>query len=153
MDKVARYVLGSFFFGALAAGGAYAGFAVVKELPLAMASEEWPATSGTVTESKAYLRRKGHAKRHRLTYSYEIGNRYFDGKRIAFMGSVFGDSPQTRVRRYPEGRRVTVYYAPSRPGISVLEPGVRWTGFLTAVAVGSVFLAFGLAGLWATFRR
>lgn len=156
MQRTSRYFLGVFFFGAFLVGGLFAGYAVVTQLPLAMATADWPVTQGTIVKSELRNRkgrkRKGKATRHSLVYSYQVDGQYFDGKRVTFMERLFRASPETMAQRYPEDRPVTVHYAPNRPAISVLETGVWWIGFVTVALMALAFSAIGSVGLRATFR-
>lgn len=152
MHALSRYVLGSFFFGLIAAAAVYAGYAVVTQLPMALASDQWPTVEGKVEVSTAYRRRKGRARRHRLIYSYIVNDHYYDGRRVTFMGAVFRGNPQEMAQRYRSGDPVTVYYHPANPSVSVLEPVVWWLGFAVASIAAVVFGVFGFLGLRATFR-
>lgn len=145
-----RKAIGVLFFGIFLLGGAYTGYLVITQLPMALASHDWPTVEGVVTESEV-RRRKGR-KKHRFTYSYEVNHQFFDSKRITFMGKVFRASAQTLVDKYPEGSKIGVHYAPDHPQISVLETGVWWIGFVVASAVAVVFLLFGVFGFRATLR-
>lgn len=150
MQRVARYVLGLLIFGAFVIAGLYTAYAVATELPLAVEANDWPATQGVVVESKL-SRRKGKS-RHRLVYSYEADHQFFESRRIAFMGGVFRDNPRSTANRYPKGESVTVYYAPDRPEISVLETDVWWLGFIVATLLAFGFVTIGGVGLRKTFK-
>ena len=151
MRRVWRYVVGIFFFGLFLAAGLYGGYSVATQLPLALESEQWPTTQGRIVESRL-RKRQSKKTRHSLLYSYEVDGRYFDGKRITFMGQLFRDSPENTVQRYPRGNSVAVHYSPDSPEISVLETGVWWLGFVAAGLISLAFTAFAVAGLRTTFR-
>jgi len=151
MNKIGKYFLGVFFFGAFLAGGLYCGYAVFTQLPLAISDENWPTTEGVIVKSD--IRRcKSKSPRHALVYSYQVDGQYFDGRRVTFMDKVFRATPESMAQKYPKGQSVTVYYSQNDPAISVLETAVWWLGFITAIIAALVFTVFGLLGVSATFR-
>jgi len=102
----------------------YIGFNLIRK---ANASLKWPSADGKVNSSSIQTNHKGHDP----TYSPYIGYTYFVGKRPYFNNLIaFGNYNSGRTRdvqkvvdRYPVNKAVKVYYNPSNPFESVLEPG------------------------------
>ena len=151
MNKASRYFLGTFFFGIFLVGGLYAGYTVVRDLPRAMSAADWPVTVGNVVESKV-RRRESKITKYTMLYGYEVDGRYYDGRRVTFMGSMFYSRPVELAERYPKGAKVSVHYSPEHPSVAVLETGVWWIGFGSTALVSVLFVAFGAFGLRVTFR-
>ena len=115
---------------------------------LAHRSQFWPAARGTVTrvETPVAYDRFGRPTTLRflqVEYTYTVGGRTFTGSRIAFgMDKTLGPRALERVLRpYAVGREVKVYYNPSDPAASFLEPGLKptqrglaWVGVLSFFA-------------------
>jgi hypothetical protein len=125
------------------------------------ASAHWPSTSGVIVAGRppelppdadpdsadaADTSRGWRIQAGRLVYAYDVdGRRYFANVRTFGQVSRGGGGPDEAIgARYPIGRRVTVRYAPGRPELAVLEPGVAGEAWLLP-AVGAAFLLFGLA--------
>jgi flagellar basal body-associated protein FliL len=92
----------------------------------------WPTTEGQVTDSTIMKRLNGDSKPSpvaathypEVEYTYSVDNHKYVSQRITF-GDAFKLNPEKVVRRYPAGRRITVFYKPDNPSISVLEPGLQ----------------------------
>jgi hypothetical protein len=85
----------------------------------------------------------------RIVYAYDVaGRRHFANRRV--FGQVGhpgeGEAAEAIATRYPRGRAVTVRYAPDRPDLAVLEPGISSEAYLLPGA-GLAFLLFGLAAM------
>ncbi len=82
-----------------------------------------------------------------IEYSYTYRGVHGYGDRIYF-GGMRGKSREGAehwVRRYPPGRKVTVYVCPKDPNITVLEPGIPFTHHMAGIgAVLIIGLAIGL---------
>lgn len=55
------------------------------------------------------------------------------------------------LKRYPVGKRVTVYYNPARPQQAVLEPGVSGMAWILP-AIRLLFAIVGSGFTWAVLR-
>jgi hypothetical protein len=111
--------------GLLVAYGLYALVTLVftlPDLPDARASSSWPSVPGVVISQKTFQDEVGadaFAK-----YRYAVGGKTYTSSRIRFMKGVFIlNQPHDAESRYAEGKEVEVYYKPTAPEVSVLEPG------------------------------
>jgi hypothetical protein len=111
------------------------------------ASRDWPSTSGTVESAAVAVQPESNERKlfgARVRYRYEVGGRTLTGERISFES---GPSPNRGladaiVQRYAPGTPVRVFYDPTQPERSVLEPGgsdlvpwlLRGAGILLALA-------------------
>lgn len=81
-----------------------------------------------------------------VSYSFSVGTETYRSKRICLMGEPDG-SVSAVLKRYPEGRIVTVYYNPQDPSECILERDAparireAWLGtaFLAALILGCFF--------------
>jgi len=90
-----------------------------------------------------------------ITYSYEIDGRTYFSDRVHF-GATASDSDYAKnyVRKYPMGKKVHVYYDPTNPSLSVLEPEVKWYGLLWYVVVlGALAIFLFVLSAWICFRQ
>jgi len=143
---------------------AFVGFGVIVfawglfVLKMAVESRHWATTEGEVVLSKVYVRSTGHTPGHydrrispRVKYRYTVDEVQYESEGIAVGGSqTWGIDPLDQVLytvgyydkmvgRYPEGRKVTVYYDPRRPQRAALEAGLTAWSFATVVmGIGAV---------------
>jgi hypothetical protein len=130
---------------------------------------QWPATEGVIVKAKMDSRRVRRSDpllprrgRHtiyvhstNIAYEYNVeGQAYvstsisrakgFDAL-VESRGQFGGAYQGTWLAKYPEGKRVNVYYDPTDPATAVLERDEPWITYLTfaaAVAVALIGLAF-----------
>jgi cytochrome bd-type quinol oxidase subunit 1 len=95
--------------------------------------QSWPSTSGRIIESALNVYRSGG--RHggsiheiKVEYEYTVNGQLYKnnlvkaGDQFIVVYSVFvNNSMEERIKRYPVGAQVTVYYNPANPGESALE--------------------------------
>jgi hypothetical protein len=91
-------------------------------------STNWPATPGTIIESRVE-----HGSVHgiptsnpRILYHYAANGRQLENDTIAFglvRGSLTWGYAKRKVDKFPKGQIVDVYYEPSRPDNACLETG------------------------------
>lgn len=114
-------------------------------------SAKWPEVAGTIVSSNISHHLGGKGTPYSspdIAYSYQVGPTLYIGDNIAY--APLSSSNTRKVSqvtgRYPVGRVVTVYYDPSNPQESVLEPGAT-TDSWTKVIAGIIFLiiAMGIA--------
>lgn len=94
-------------------------------LSLARKSSNWLSVEGVIVESRVEERKN----RGKLTYHPVIRFEYFVDSRKYFGNTVyFGQRPYYHkqkalsfIKDYPEDSKVTVYYSPSNPSVSVLD--------------------------------
>jgi hypothetical protein len=118
----------------------------------------WPTTEGQVTGSTIVKRLNDDSKPSpvaathypEVEYTYSVNNHKYVSRRITF-GDAFKLNPEKVVRRYPAGRRITVFYKPDNPSISVLEPGLQVESIeklLLGLLIGTaIMFAFKKTGL------
>lgn len=115
-----------------------------------LASSDWPATDGEVQES--YL----IGKTYEVQYKYTVDNKEYTNNVVAFdaggSGNRRGNQTTERedevMENYSEGQVVKVYYDPSDPGSSVLEPGFHSRSLLQLIWPALWFgFGFGLRRL------
>jgi hypothetical protein len=122
----------------------YFGF---RDLQRAKASAAWPTAQGMVQRSSVEYHRgsKGGGTYHaEIMYEFTVDKTTFSGADVAF--GDYGSSNPSHARRivnkYPQGKRVPVYYMPENPDVCVLEPGLKGQTWVLP-AVGFIFFAIG----------
>ena len=113
----------------------------------ARASSTWPRVSGEITHSEVVQSSdsEGVSYSPLVRYDYAVGDQPFTSERICFglarmsAGLRFA---RTYSERYRIGSVVNVYYDPTQPSSSVLEPGISKQAFLP-MAFGLGFALFG----------
>lgn len=124
------------------------------DLYRAFACRLWNTTQGVITKASAEIvsayaqTRKLFSTKNQTSfyYDYTVNGEKLLGSRI-FFGDTFLSlfsfiAAKGAIERYKEGQQVTVYYSPSNPQNSVLEPGVKWQAFAALVlGVVLVFIA------------
>jgi hypothetical protein len=129
-----------------------------RKLLLAMASNEWKQTKGTVL--KAYVDESatydedgiGDDVTHsvHVRYTYKIGSRRFESTRLTYrptFGLVFSEAVDL-LHGITQGKEVDVFYDPRCPERAVLVPGSS-TDNVVHLALSFVFLA---VVLWQLLR-
>ncbi|MBD2199943.1 MULTISPECIES: DUF3592 domain-containing protein [Calothrix] len=109
-------------------------------------SETWPQVSGQIMESSVTSSKgSGSQRTYRaaVRYRFRVKDKAYIGDRITYKGNDSGGSSvaEALVKRYPQGKLVTVYYKPDNPSQSVLEPGLTLDAFWVP---GIGFLFFGV---------
>jgi len=101
----------------------------------------WPTTKGKILISETLKISRGTESVPRILYGYSINNKTIKS-RIIFMGHFLAHTPADNCREitaaYPQNSEVTVYYHPSFPKLSVLEPGTNkglTTSFVTKLVI------------------
>jgi hypothetical protein len=100
----------------------------------ALETRRWESTTGRVIDAPSPFR-----------YTFDVDGRTYTASRIGF-----GLPDPTQGSRYSPGQEVTVYYSPSDPTRSALEPGPGPLAF-APLAVGGLFLLLGLIALLGAF--
>ncbi|MGP1346610.1 MAG: DUF3592 domain-containing protein [Phycisphaerales bacterium] len=143
--------------GVMIAGGVGL-VAGVGSLKHARASESWPTASGGVKSCEVVAQ---SGRRGRTSYKPKV-TVYFtvDGRRYACERLTFNASYSTRdrseaeafARRFAAGSTVSVSYKPDDPEISVIEPGVEDSAWLTPI-LGGAFAVVGAFITISTLRK
>ena len=125
-------------------------------------SSSWQRVKGTVIASGVISERKRETTTQRaytssdaaLIYQYQVNGRaYSSGKiRIGDFAIRSGSRAREIVSKYPEGKKVVVYYNPKNPTKAVLEPGMT-RGSLRFVGVGLLCVFGGLGAVRSAFRQ
>ncbi len=132
-------------------GGACAFFGL-RGLVRAKASVDWPATEGTVAESSVERKRSTGSRRGssttyhaRVRYKFSVDGTVYSGDRVAYgdYGSSNSSHANGVVKRYPEGKQVTVHYMPGNPEECLLETGAKAQAWFLPL-FGLVFFTVGI---------
>jgi hypothetical protein len=140
-------VVGFLFFGLFLAAGLFLLYTAHKTGSEALASTEWPDTSGFVTYSDIHESSDSDGTTYGadVRYTYDVSGVGYRGDRI-FIGEYSTSSYSWAagyVEKYPVDAEVKVYYDPAEPGRSVLEPGLDWFGVGLFFIMGLAFTAAG----------
>lgn len=146
MVKKATFVLMG-IFGLFLVFGALAALSTVGEVRAGLASRDWPTVQGEVLTAQ---RRKSSMNMKSLEYRYTVAGTDYTSTRAAFIRPPYIDPIH---RKYHAGMQVPVYYDPSRPARSVVEPGAPLLGVLAESLAALIMFGIGGAGLYFGFRR
>ena len=110
---------------------------------VAMRSKDWPVVNGRITQSAVTMDREMSRQLQsgrlglQFAYSYEVDGEELTGSRVSFGNTAVLQKFTMHyiLSRYQPDTVVPVYYAPNRPGLTVLEPGFKWT-ILIQAAIG-----------------
>jgi len=95
---------------------------------LGNASRSWLQTKGTIVISEVHQISHKPKFFPRIKYEYQVNRKSFLS-RILFIGHFIKtyteDFSRNMVTQYPKGLDTQVYYNPSYPSLSVLEPGIN----------------------------
>ena len=123
-----------------------------KMLRFGFSSRKWRTVQGHVVKAEVGLEGgegEGYVPKVRFEYIVEGGK--FISSTVSFSAQSYLKKavPEAVARRYPVGKEVEVYYHPSNPGISVLEPGpksVWW--YVFGLVLGMILLVSCVLGLF-----
>lgn len=126
-------------------------------------AQTWSTTDGEVLEAtvEKYLHstRDGTmtAYRPHITYGYRVGGREYVGERLNFGSGVHSSIrgfAENKVKQFPTGSKVRVYYDPQNPNEATLERSSPSTRLYYVIAGILLVIALGLcaAGIgWNSF--
>lgn len=118
-------------------------FKTIRRWWWAKQSLQWPKVNGMVTKGLDFPL----SKIIDFQYSYELNGTRYTGEKPFFANS-FKNFPQKKasglIAKYDLGKQLTVFYNPSNPSISTLEPG-RKDGVMGALIL--LILLFLLGAL------
>ena len=108
-------------------------------------SFKWPTTQGKVVSSMVKTIGFGDDVRQRaeIIYEYEVGEKKLQSGRVS-LSDDYSDAQltdaqiQDKVKKYPIGEEVTVYFDPADPRESLLEPKQNTTMYLLMAVCGLV---------------
>ena len=119
-------------------------------------SSNWPSVEGTV-QSVSVKRKLDTQNSNRTTrYFYTVNYRYEadgkqrtasrfslgDGNRAGKMYRELDEAQKAANLAYPRGSKITVYYNPSDPDSTVIQPGKNW-GTYVPLIIGLLFAGSG----------
>ena len=126
--------------------GVLLALAEANQLRLAVQSRAWPSVPGQVAETAMRDQEKRSIGRNGwqdVLYRYKVGETYYVGTRISFIGLIRN---WRKPLSYEAGADVVVRHHPMKPKLAVLEPGVPLE--LAADYVVSAALIIVGAWLW-----
>ena len=143
---------------AMIGGGLFLYMRVAKQKELGKSSQNWPTVQGRVLESSVDCHRRSGSERSgsgteytpKVNYSYSVDGRKYEGDRLAVghLGVDFQSHAKDVVMDYPKGKKITIYYMPADPSVSILEPGTQYVSSgLQLFGVVLIILGTGLAFL------
>ncbi len=118
------------------------------------ARKHWSTTDGVVRASgldafDGANRKSRTTPRYilQVVYEYRVNDQTYEGRQVGFGGTAYGlEEARRKLRQYPQGVLVTVYYDPANPNKAVLEPDPAGVGFL--LVLGIVILVGGGLAAW-----
>jgi len=164
-------VLGMVVLAVLAAGDyrEYQGLDQARRF--AVASENWPPTTGTVRDASVVTLRIPQGKtsvtgyRARIEFEYVVAGTAYRGDHLSFCQppSLEKQAAETRLTPYPIGTRVEVRYDPTDPTRGVLEPSraeacepllaAAWREMLLSLGLLGLLALIGVAAVWEFLRQ
>ena len=141
--------------------GLFFAIMTVAKLREVRAASRWPSVPGEIVSARSSSREvtTHHAtydeeedkteKRNfaRITYKYVVGGKKYTCSRISLGEDLGNDDIAAKLRRYPNGRIVEVFYNPAKPGKAVLERGLprgcAKAAFLGVALVIGIIAVFG----------
>ena len=109
-------------------GGAVALLFGIRNLWLALESPAWPTVPGVILISQ--LEHREEYTFPKIEFRYVVDNRRMQGSDVGYGVVTNVQRAQGLLLKYPIGKEVSVYYQPSNPDHSVLEPGFHYGGLL-----------------------
>jgi hypothetical protein len=99
----------------------------IQQRVLGKQSLSWPVAAGVVESAEVDSSSDDGSTSYspKIAYHYYVASNKYLSKRIRFAAIGGGDYQETKavVDRYVPGKQASVYYNPSNPSDSVLEPG------------------------------
>lgn len=138
--------------GAIAIG-ALTAYATVRMRLKVGQSHKWPTVPGEIVSSELESDIERHDRKRITTYAaairyaYEVDGKTYESDQIQLGGSSETSEPEEferMVKRYPEGKRVKVYYDPDAPATATLEPGELGGIYNMAMVAGGFILVGGI---------
>jgi len=110
---------------------------VTRRTVLAIKSRKWPSVPAIKQSARVVETEDAYVLRTR--YAYMVGDQQYVGSRVRLpFGVVRGIGALHLTARQVRNRKAVVYFDPSNPGTSVLEPGLS---ILDGLAVSVFFIA------------
>ncbi len=95
-------------------------------------ASNYSKTNGIITNSNIYHTGLRGGWSFSIYYEYGVDDIKFTSSRVHFGYQTSSDKSyaQGYLVKYPVGNEVLVYYDPDHPDNAILEPNVKWYGFL-----------------------
>ncbi|MCI5141791.1 MAG: DUF3592 domain-containing protein [Candidatus Electrothrix sp. ATG1] len=130
----------------------------VKDIVNANSSKGWPTVSGTVIRSKVLVSEQTTSRSNQtsqtddyfspdVAYSYVVDGNTLKNDNIRYGLATNKSAAEKIVQQYPKGGEVEIYYNPSDPVESVLQPGYVG-GLLFYPIMGVVAMLAGVFSWW-----
>jgi hypothetical protein len=153
---------GIFFFAFFMVAGLMALILGLNVYLEARAVNDWPSTTGVVTDTwvneEYHSGTRGSAAHYDyhpgVQYSYVVDNTTYSGGVISKTGkgySQYSDA-QNYIDRHSTGSQIIVYYDADHPSDAVLEKSDGYD-LMAAIAIGALFTAIGAVGIVHFLRK
>ena len=151
LPPVLSYVL---LVVALVMGFGFLG-AAISQLWSSHKSKSWAKTQGVIFESKWIPNHLLHGEgKPRIAYRYSVNGQGYEGSNILpGLNEYFTPDAQAKLRQYPVGAIVAVFYDPSDPQNSSLEIGVITESTYITFVLGIFFTLAAGAFAWRIRKR
>jgi len=120
----------------------------IQTIQQALATNEWPSTSGIIVESRLERSAGTHASYSPIIrYSYVVNGISYQNSRIDF-GLFWGrQSSQQIIHAYAPGEKIPVYFSPENPQQAVLLNGLQ-TGSFQRLVMSTLIASFLVLFIW-----
>ncbi len=141
--------------------GTFFAFIVTVKLRQVRAASRWPSAPGEIVSAHAsagevtthhatYYENEDKTERRnfaRITYRYKVAGKQYTCSRLSVGEDLGNDDVEGKLKRYPVGRAVEVFYNPADPGKAVLErnlpEGCAKAGMIALALVIGIIAFFG----------
>jgi hypothetical protein len=138
----------------VAAGGLFLAAGAYQYRVARTAQKHWSTTDGVVLASGLDAfdgadRKSRTTPRYvlQVVYEYRVNDQTYEGRQVGFGGTSFAlEAARKKLRIYPQGVLVTVYYDPANPNKAVLEPDAA--GAWIYLLLGLIILLGGGLSAW-----
>ena len=115
-----------------------------------ISAQNWATANGKIEETTFMITgSRPSTTAEQVSYSYQVNGQTYESDRVYF-GLTISDNKSPV--RYQKDEHVYVYYDPTNPGNSVLQPNDTHSIMLGGIG-GMVFIAFSLFGYWLQRRK
>jgi hypothetical protein len=117
-------------------------------------SRDWPTAAGQILASTITYRHRtngGHTPYPLVMYTYQVEGKIYQSQRIYFGTEIGGSAMKGRIKKYPVGAEVPVYYNPQNPADAVLErsiPAAKMLGFVGVILIASAAATYFMPRLF-----
>ena len=133
---------------------------IIRYIVITTRCSKWPVVIGEVISSKMKAKYKKLAQfaeaahmvtslyQPDITYTYEIDGEKYTNNTVRPVGrNVYKEIPvvQRVINLYPEGSKVYIFYNPTDPHKSLLDPWIRFSPVAITIPTALIFLGLGLS--------